>query len=181
MAPLGLTGEDRQRLASIAPGLSSDHWTTADAARALVLLAAAEGTPTPDLWVAAATACFDHGDAREQQSWLRAISLMPHPERLVAIAVDACRSHIQPLFESIACENPYPAAYFFERQFNQMVLKALFVGVRVERIVGLTRRLNPELSRMARDYAAERLAAGRTVPADLVLALHDMNLEEQLS
>ena len=62
-----------------------------------------------------------------------------------------------------------------------MVLKALFIGVRVERIVGLTRRLNPELSRMARDYAAERLAAGRTVPADLVLALHDMNLEEQLS
>ena len=51
----------------------------------------------------------------------------------------------------------------------------------IERIVGLTSRLNPELSRMARDYAAERRAAGRSVPADLPLALHDMALEEHFS
>ena len=39
--------------------------------------------------------------------------------------------------------------------FNQLVLKAMFTGVALERIVGLSRRVNPELSRMARDYAAE--------------------------
>jgi len=38
-------------------------------------------------------------------------------------------------------------------------------------VVGLETRLNPELSRMARDYAAERTAAGRTVPADIALAI----------
>jgi len=158
---LSLTAEERSSLLDAAPEISFDHWTTADAARAALLLAAAEGAPTADAWVDLATACFENGDAREQQSWLRALALMPHARRFTAAAVDSCRSHIQPTFESIACENPFPAAYFPENQFNQMVLKALFTGVRIERIAGLTRRLNPELSRMARDYAAERRAAGR--------------------
>jgi hypothetical protein len=55
--------------------------------------------------------------------------------------------------------------------FNQLVLKCLFNGLPVERIVGLTRRGNPELARMCEDYVGERLAAGRSVPADIWLAL----------
>ena len=47
-----------------------------------------------------------------------------------------------------------------EPNFNQMVLKALFTDVRLERIVGLDGRLTPELSRMAAAYASERRAAG---------------------
>ena len=57
----------------------------------------------------------------------------------------------------------------------------MFIGVSLERIVDLPRRRNPELSRMARDYAAERRAAGRTVPPDLALALHDGAFEEAAS
>ncbi|HXD76030.1 MAG TPA: EboA domain-containing protein [Vicinamibacterales bacterium] len=175
---LSLTAEERSSLLDTAPEMSFDHWTNADAARAALLLAAAEGAPDVDAWIDLATACFENGDAREQQSWLRGLALMPHAQRFTSTAVDSCRSHIQPTFESIACENPFPAACFPENQFNQMVLKALFTGVRIERITGLTRRLNPELSRMARDYAAERRAAGRPVPVDLPLALHDLALEE---
>ena len=177
---LALDVDERSALLAAAPDVSFEHWATADAARAAILLAAAEGAPGADAVVDAASACFENGDAREQQSWLRALSLLPHAQRFTAAAVDACRSHIQPTFESIACENPFPAAYFPQNQFNQMVLKALFIGVPIERIVGLTGRLNPELTRMARDYAAERRAAGRSVPADLPLALHDMALEEHL-
>jgi hypothetical protein len=50
-----------------------------------------------------------------------------------------------------------------------MVLKAYFNSIAVERIVGLKSRLNPELARMASDYADERRAAGRTVPPDIGL------------
>jgi hypothetical protein len=35
----------------------------------------------------------------------------------------------------------------------------------------LRERLNPELARMASDFAAERRAAGRSVPADLGLII----------
>jgi hypothetical protein len=39
--------------------------------------------------------------------------------------------------------------------------------VPLARVIGLDERRSPELARMARDYAAERRAAGRTVPDDL--------------
>ena len=77
------------------------------------------------------------------------------------------------MFEALACENPYPAAHFPERNFNQMVLKALFNSIELSRIDGLSGRRNAELSRMARDYAAERRAAGRAVPADIDAAIDD--------
>ena len=75
------------------------------------------------------------------------------------------------IFEAIACENPYPARHFPELNFNQMVLKAAFNGVALARVVGLSSRLNAELARMASDYASERRAAGRSVPADLGLVM----------
>jgi hypothetical protein len=98
---------------------------------------------------------------------LRCLALLPAPDRFVPLAVEACRSSIQPLFEAVACENPYPAAYFPEASFNQMVLKALFIGVALPRIRGLKGRVTGELRRMAADYASERRAAARPVPPDI--------------
>lgn len=155
-------------------GVRFTQWTVDDAARAALLLAAAEAEPDPQRFHDLATECYEQGDAREQQSWLRAIALQPQPERFTLTAIDACRTNIVPLFESIACENPFPARYFPERNFNQLVLKALFNNIALELIVNLSSRLNPDLSRMADDYVSEREAAGRPVPQDIwvVLAPH---------
>jgi hypothetical protein len=168
--PLALAVDERHPIEQAAPGLDASRWTTVDAARTALLISAAERLP-PSRFVDAATACFERGDASEQQSWLRGIMLVPEPDRFLRLAIDACRTNIVPLFESIACENPYPARFFPERNFNQLVLKALFNGIALTRIVGRQGRLNAELSRMAGDYAAERRAAGRTVPADIGLAM----------
>jgi hypothetical protein len=93
--------------------------------------------------------------------------VLPDADWTVGIGVDACRSSVQTIFEAIACENPFPAARFPELNFNQMVLKALFTDVRLERIVGLDARVTSELRRMADAYASERRAAGRSVPPDI--------------
>jgi hypothetical protein len=182
---LSLTATEHAAIEALSPGLSCERWTLDDVVRATLLLEAArvEGNEVADdhAWIGIASACYENGDAREQQSWLKAISLLPLAERFVAFGIDACRSHIQPTFEAISCDNPYPSAHFPVLNFNQLVLKALFIGVPLARIVGLRRRLNPDLSRMARDYAAERRAAGRSVPADLSLALHDARIEEPVS
>jgi len=146
-----------------------DGWTVADAARALLLLTVAERNR--DGFVEAAVACFERGDSAEQLSWLKSTAILPQPDRFLLTVIDACRTSILPLFEAVACENPYPSQHFPERNFNQLVLKALFNGVALSRIVGLSGRLNAELTRMAGDYADERRAAGRAVPADIGLAM----------
>ena len=152
------------------PGLSLTFWTLEDAVRLTLLLTRSEAV-SPDDFYEDAIACYELGVAREQRSWLKAVSLLPTPERYLALVVDACRTNILPQFEAVACDNPYPARFFPEPNFNQVVLKALFNGVRLERIVGLSRRANAELARMASDYAAERRAARRSVPVDIGLAM----------
>lgn len=160
---------DRSALPS---ALVLDRWTLEDAARAALLLAYAD-VCGPDGFQPLATACYEQADAREQESWLRTVGVLPGPERFLPQVVDACRTSVLPVFEAVACENPYPAAFFPDLNFNQMILKALFNGVALARVVGLNGRRNPELARMAADYAAERRAAGRPVPADIALVTVD--------
>ena len=164
-AALKATEDEIQSLRALDPDISLTQWTTDDVARAVLLLMAAQASPAQ--FHDAATGCYEHGDAREQQSWLRALPVFPKPERFLSTAIDACRTNIVPIFEAIACENPFPARHFPERNFNQLVLKALFNGIAMARITGLSSRLNHELARMAADYAAERRAAGRSVPPDI--------------
>ncbi len=171
-APLALTDVEGRELAEATPGVEFGRWTVDDLGRALLLALLADAVDA-DMFRAAAVDCYEQGDAREQQSWLKSLPLLPQPERFLSYAIDACRTNILPVFEAIACDNPYPERFFPELHFNQLVLKALFVGAPLERIVGLQRRRNSELSRMAQDYAAERRAAGRTIPSDLHMALTD--------
>jgi hypothetical protein len=141
-------------------------WGLDGLTRSGLLLHAAAGLAPGELEVLVEE-CFLQGDTRERQAVLRTVALLPDPARFVPLAVDACRTSVQPVFEAIACENPFPALYFSEQSFNQMVLKAVFIEVAVERILGLTARITPELRRMAADYASERRAAGRSVPDDV--------------
>lgn len=168
--PLVWSAQARTIAESVLPTVAWDRWSRPDAARALLLLSRAEALGEAAC-VEAAVACYTNGDAAEQESWLRGVSLLPSPERLQSLVIDACRSNILPVFQAVACGNPFPAQHFADLNFNQMVLKALFNNLPLADIVGLPARRNAELARMASDYADERRAAGRTVPADIGLAL----------
>lgn len=109
------------------------------------------------------------GDYKEQAAVLASLSFLPGPERYLDLAIDACRTNVLDVFEGIACDNAYPAAHFPEANFNQMVLKAIFMEVSVGRVAGLAQRATAELSRMATDFGDERRAAGRSVPDDVAL------------
>ena len=171
--PLNLTDAERTLVAAADPDATFAQWDMTDVGRLALLHAVFEGAQATADASALALETFAAADAREQQSWLRGISLLPHDDRYVPVAVDACRTNILPLFESIACENPFPVRRFPDLNFNQMVLKAVFNNIALSRIVGLSRRLNAELSRMAAAYISERRAAGRTVPDDISLVLQE--------
>ncbi len=141
-------------------------WSIDDAARVTILLEAADRLLLRDT-VALFQELFREGDSREQAAILRSLPFLPQPAAFLQIASDGCRTGVQRVFEAIACENPYPAAHYPELEFNALVLKALFIGLPLRRIVGLGRRLTPELSKMASAFVRERHACGRTVTEDL--------------
>jgi hypothetical protein len=163
---LGLTPPDVARLREVGLTWPMTRWALDDLARAALLVRASEVLDSREL-VSLVDRVYRHGDTRERQAVLRALPLLADAERLLPVAVDAARSGVPPLFEAIACENPYPAAHFPLLNFNHLVMQALVTGVSLDRIVGLGARVTPDLVRMANDYAAERRAAGRRVPADL--------------
>ena len=164
---LAPSAEERARL-SAAGLVRPEVWSAPDLARATLLLSAAVVVPVSDQ-VSLATEAFRRGDSAERIALLRTLPLLPAGVQLTPLAVEACRTHVLDVFAAIACENPFPARHFPELNFNQLVIKALFNELALERVIGWRDRCNPELVRMAGDYAAERRAAGRSVPADIAL------------
>ncbi len=141
------------------------HLLLTDFARA-ALLAKAVGAAAPDRAAELHLRLFESGEMGEQVSMLRTLCLLPDPARFLDTGVAACRTNSLDVFEAIVCENPFLAQHFPALSFDQAVMKAIFMGVSVQRIEGLHARITPELSRMARSYASERRAAGRPVPDD---------------
>ncbi|MFI5307799.1 MAG: EboA domain-containing protein [Polyangiales bacterium] len=161
-----LTAAERAGLLAIGVEVP-EVFSLGDLARA-ALLCQGLATSEPGEHVALLTELFRKGDNAERIALLRALPLLPVPERFVALAVEACRTHVLDVFASIACENPFPARHFPDPSFNQLVMKTLFQGLALDRVHGWRGRCNPALRASAADYEAERRAAGRQVPADVV-------------
>jgi hypothetical protein len=146
------------------PGWDPSGWTVDQAARVRLLLAAdGDGEAfARRLDQLCATA-----DVDELVAFYRGLPLYPDPARHRMRAAEGVRSNMRVVFEAVAHRNPYPAEQLSEDAWNQMVLKALFVGSSLDPIVGLDNRANPTLARMLSDYAHERWSAGRPVSPEL--------------
>ncbi|HUJ60116.1 MAG TPA: EboA domain-containing protein [Kofleriaceae bacterium] len=161
-AAIGADGAARiaERGLRVPPELGAD-----ECARGALVLAAVAATPAGEQ-VALVRDLIRRGEVRERQAVLRVLAALPEPARLVELAIDACRSNVQTVFEAVACDNAFAARHFPAEAFDQLVLKALFVGAPLGRIDGLAGRITPELVRKVEAFASERRAAGRPVPDD---------------
>jgi len=110
---------------------------------------------------------FQTADVGESVALYQALPLLAHARRWTFRATEGVRSNMTSVFEAVALRNPYPVERFNESQWNQMVLKAVFVGSPLDLIQGLDERANPELARMLVDFARERQAASRPVSPEL--------------
>ncbi len=102
-------------------------------------------------------------DTGELETFLKFLILLPNPENFKQAAVEALRTNIATVFDAISADNPYPAAYFNDQQWNQMYLKAAFMQQDLSRILNVDERANTDLARIISDYAQERWAASRDV------------------
>jgi hypothetical protein len=156
-------------------GLDAYAWTVRDGARAVLVLAALAAR-SADQHVALLDTLLRTGELGEQVSLLRMLPLAPAPERFVELAIETARTNTVAVFAAIATDNPYPARHFPAAALRQLVLKAMFVGLPVGRIVALAPRIDAELLRMIDDYADERRAAGRSIPEG-VARIHQLAQE----
>ncbi|WP_063767449.1 EboA domain-containing protein [Streptomyces sp. NRRL S-1868] len=139
----------------------------ADAARILLLHAAGPDTE-------ALARLYAHGSADERRAVLLALPhLDPQPsaDGARALVEDALRANDTRLIA--AALGPWSARHLDAHQWRHALLKCLFTGVPLSAVAGLEERAagDGELARMLEDYARERTAASRPVPADLHRAL----------
>ncbi|MFE4002284.1 EboA domain-containing protein [Nocardioides sp. YIM B13467] len=110
---------------------------------------------------------YRFGDADERRAVLLGLGHLEDAigDRAVDLLHDALRTNDPRL---VAAALGTYAARLDPAAWRQAVLKCLFVGVPLRLVAGLDRPdgSDDELRRMVADYAAERRAAGREVPAD---------------
>jgi len=164
-AALKLDPAEREEAHAVRPGWQPDRWTVEQAARTLLVLSVP--ADDPERHVATLGRLFAAADVGELVALYQALPVLPHQARHVARCAEGIRTNMTSVFTAIAHRNPYPSEQLAEEAWNQMVLKALFVGVALHPIVGLDQRANPALARMLLDYAHERWAAGRPVSPEL--------------
>lgn len=110
---------------------------------------------------------FDTAEMNELVALYSALPVLSFPDQWLFRATDAVRSNMGFVFDAIALHNPYPEKYFTELAWNQLVLKTIFNDKPVHLIEGLENRSNEKLAVTLSDFAHERWAAGRSVPAQV--------------
>jgi hypothetical protein len=163
-ADLDLGVDDLAAADAARPGWSPAGWSVDQAARIALLLAAANDE---DGFGSKLEQLCNTADVRELIAFYQGLPLYPNQEAYVARAGEGARTNMKAVFEAVAHHNPYPAEQFDEHTWNQLVLKAVFVGSSLNEIHDFDRRRNEDLARTLVDYAHERWAASRVITPEL--------------
>jgi hypothetical protein len=162
-ADLDLSADDLAAAQAARPGWDPSAWSVDQAARILILATVSDRPEFPERF---GELCRT-ADVAEAIAFYRGLPLYGGPERLEWQAGEGLRTNMRAVFEAVAHRSPYPREQFDDSRWNQMVLKALFIGSRLHPIQGIDARGNPELAGILRDYAHERWAAGRSISPEL--------------
>ena len=148
-------------------------WTIDDAARTLLLRAmgeAAEGELAE---------LYRYGDAAERRGILRALPYLDLGDRALGLTEDAIRTNDTRLIA--AALGPYATEHLSDAQYDQAVLKCVFVGVPITPIDGVPARVTPDGARMLAAFVHERVAAGREVPAEVWIVIDKYPHAEEIA
>lgn len=149
------------------------RWRLDEAGRTWLLATAADRAERP---FDALFGLYDLGDTDTRVGALHALNFVADDDtdRGLELVLDAGRTYLDPLLTAAWCDNPFSAKHMSDEAYRSAVLKALFCNVPVDGFLDLESRADPTLAKSLYDYADEREAAGRPVPAAvwIVAALH---------
>jgi len=164
-ADLDWSSKELKTADNLRSGWNPYHWSRDQTARTLLLLS----LPVDNVegYLKTLDQVFAAADVAELVALYQSLPLLPYPEQHRLRAAEGIRSNMSTVFDAVALRNPYPSEYFEEQAWNQVILKAVFIGSPLHLIIGLEQRANAELARMLIDYVHERWAADRQVTPEL--------------
>ena len=163
--PIDVQADMAFTLQRLRAGFQVGGWTMDRLARVWWLLQLPADNETT--YVNTITQLFKAGELNELVALYSALPVLAFPEAWRFQATEGIRNNIADVQSAIMLHNPYPADYFDEAAWNQLVLKAIFTDKDVTQITGLDERKNARLAQTLADFAAERRAAGRTLPPNI--------------
>ncbi|MEV0143806.1 MULTISPECIES: EboA domain-containing protein [unclassified Nonomuraea] len=146
-----------------APLAGAPGWRADEAARALLLAAL-----PPEELSERLSVLYAEGTTAEKLAVLKALPLLPVGAKAVPLLEDAIRANDVRL---LAAALGPSARHLDQASWRQAVLKCVFTGVPLDGVDDLGGRADAGLAAMLAGLAAERAAAGRTMPADATALL----------
>lgn len=162
---LKLTERECNAATEARPDWDPGRWSTDQLVRTLFVLS----YPATDLeaYIKTLDQMFSTGEVGEQVALYQALPLLPNQPAHVLRAAEGIRNNIKAVFCAVAQNNPFPSEQFSDDQWNQLILKCLFIDLSLRSVVGVDERANAKLMSMLVDFAHERRAAHRSIPAEL--------------
>jgi hypothetical protein len=159
-AGLALDACDLARATALRNGLDPGSWSVDQLARIALMVASyrddAGFAESLDRFCATA-------EINELIALCLGLPLYPAATLIAPRAREAIRSGTKPVFEAVVHRNPFPREVFLEGDWNQMVVKAVFIESPLWPIQGLDERCNARLAGMLVALATERSAASRPI------------------
>lgn len=110
---------------------------------------------------------IEMADIKELVVLYKGLFFLKNAADFILTVQEGIRTNMVAVFDAIALANPFAAKYLPVDAWNQLVLKALFMGRPLYQIIDLDLRKNEKLALIIHDYIHERWSAGRLVSPEI--------------
>lgn len=156
------TTEETVLLEQVYPGFTQSHWDLQQLSRGLLM------TQLPvHQNVEIIKNLAEMADIKELVGLYKGLFFLKNAADFILTVQEGIRTNMVAVFDAIALANPFAAKYLPVDAWNQLVLKALFMGRPLYQIIDLDLRKNEKLALIIHDYIHERWSAGRLVSPEI--------------
>lgn len=156
------TNEEKTTLEGLYPGFVSANWDLQQFCRALLM------TQLPvDQNIEIIKNLAEMAAIKELVCLYKGFYFLKNAPDFVSLVQEGIRTNMVAVFDSIALVNPFASKYLPVDPWNQLVLKAVFMGRPLYQIIDLDLRKNEKLALIVHDYIHERWSAGRLVSPEI--------------
>lgn len=159
---LQLTTEEKALIEALYPGFTENNWDLQQLCRSLLM------THLPlDQNVEIVKNLAEMAAIKELVCLYKGLYFLKNAPDFVLMVQEGIRTNMVAVFDAIALENPFASKYLPVDAWNQLVLKAVFMGRPLYQIIDLDLRKNEKLALIVHDFIHERWSAGRLVTPEI--------------